>query len=437
MSPSSFHVLIIGGGLGGLCLAQGLKKAGISVAVYERDRTPDDRLQGYRIRIEPHGNCALAACLPADLFNHYLATSGSGGSGFRISTDQLKELVFFRAPATNTEVDPTKQNLSVSRITLRQVLLAGLEEVVHFNKTFTHYQETADGKITAFFDDGTSASGDVLVAADGGKSRVRKQFLPQSQLVPTGVVAIMGKLALTEETRSLLIPGQLDTATSIFGPKGRAMFLALHDLGNRPAMGSGDIGGNDNATLQSHPGLLFDNRSDYLFWAFIARAEKYRVHDDVQQMDGPALRQVILKLIAEWHPRIRQVVRASDPSTIICKPLHTSLPIKHWATRRITLLGDAIHSMPPTRGIGGNTALRDAQLLCEQLIAAKSGERSLLQAIHDYEVEMIEYGFTAVSSSMQALQLHVADSRLMTKTLLRSMNTLFAIQRFALRKTAS
>jgi cation diffusion facilitator CzcD-associated flavoprotein CzcO len=32
-----FHVLIVGGGIGGLCLAQGLKKAGISVAVYERD----------------------------------------------------------------------------------------------------------------------------------------------------------------------------------------------------------------------------------------------------------------------------------------------------------------------------------------------------------------------------------------------------------------
>jgi 2-polyprenyl-6-methoxyphenol hydroxylase-like FAD-dependent oxidoreductase len=34
-----FHVLIIGGGIGGLTLAQGLKRAGVSAAVYERDRT--------------------------------------------------------------------------------------------------------------------------------------------------------------------------------------------------------------------------------------------------------------------------------------------------------------------------------------------------------------------------------------------------------------
>jgi salicylate hydroxylase len=87
MASSPFHVIVIGGGLGGLCLAQGLHKAGISVAVYERDRTSTDRLQGYRIHIEPQGNRALAACLPADLFKRYLATSGSGGNGFRISTD--------------------------------------------------------------------------------------------------------------------------------------------------------------------------------------------------------------------------------------------------------------------------------------------------------------------------------------------------------------
>jgi 2-polyprenyl-6-methoxyphenol hydroxylase-like FAD-dependent oxidoreductase len=44
-----FHVIIVGGGLGGLTLAQGLKKNGISCAVYEKDLSRADRLQGYRI----------------------------------------------------------------------------------------------------------------------------------------------------------------------------------------------------------------------------------------------------------------------------------------------------------------------------------------------------------------------------------------------------
>ena len=39
MSERRLHVVIVGGGIGGLCLAQGLRRAGVSVAVYERDRT--------------------------------------------------------------------------------------------------------------------------------------------------------------------------------------------------------------------------------------------------------------------------------------------------------------------------------------------------------------------------------------------------------------
>ena len=38
------HVLVIGGGIGGLCLAQGLRGAGVSVAVYERTRVRTDWL---------------------------------------------------------------------------------------------------------------------------------------------------------------------------------------------------------------------------------------------------------------------------------------------------------------------------------------------------------------------------------------------------------
>lgn len=436
MSTSSFNVVVIGGGLGGLCLAQGLKKAGIGVAVYERDRSPDDRLQGYRIHIEPHGNLALSACLPADLFDTYLATSSPAGNGFRISTDQLQELLFFPVPASDGETDPAKLSLSVSRITLRQILLSGLEDIVHFNKRFTHYQETPDGRVTAFFDDGTSATGDLLVAADGSKSRVREQLLPIAQTVDTGVVAIMGKLALTEDVKRLLIPGQFDGATSILGPNGHAMFAAIHERGERTRRQVAALGGAGDTALLHHPGLLLDGLSDYIFWALIARQEKYPFRNQPQQLDGAALQAIVLEMIKGWHPRLQQLVRQADPPTIICKSLHSSQPIKHWETKRVTLLGDAIHSMPPTRGIGGNTALRDAQLLCQNLLVARSGERPLLQAIGDYEQRMRKYGFAAVHSSIQALDMHVAESRLGVKLLLRSMNALLALQHIGRKKAA-
>lgn len=49
MAKEAFHVIIVGGGIGGLALAQGLKKNGISFAVFEKDMSRADRIQGYRI----------------------------------------------------------------------------------------------------------------------------------------------------------------------------------------------------------------------------------------------------------------------------------------------------------------------------------------------------------------------------------------------------
>jgi len=411
VSTSSFHVLIIGGGLGGLCLAQGLKKAGISVAVYERERIPSDRLQGYRIHIEPQGILALHACLPPDLFEVYRATAGNPGNGLRIVTEQLQEISFFPNPTyTVSHPDLAELSLAVSRITLRKVLLFGLDTLVHFDKTFTHYQESPDGKVTAFFEDGSSAVGDVLVGADGGHSQVRTQLLPQALRVETGVVAIMGKLPLTEETRNaIFIPGRFDGPTTILGPKGYGMFTALFDFTRPPQEHTGQSEGSQATTLQ--PALFFDTTGSYLFWAFIARRDKYPFEQDPLLLDGQALQQVARSMVQGWHPHLQQMVRESDPTTVIYKQLHAATPVEEWVTKRITLLGDAIHSMPPTRGIGGNTALRDASLLGSQLIAARAGEKPLLKAIHDYEAEMITYGFAAVRDSIQGQEMMVAENR--------------------------
>ena len=84
------HVLIIGGGIGGLCLAQGLTRAGISATVYERDRAITDRLQGYRVHISPKGSRALHDCLPPNLFAAFAATCGHPPRTFRMMTERMR-----------------------------------------------------------------------------------------------------------------------------------------------------------------------------------------------------------------------------------------------------------------------------------------------------------------------------------------------------------
>jgi salicylate hydroxylase len=84
-----FHILIIGGGIGGLTLAQGLKRAGVSAAVYERDRTLTDRLQGYRVHISPTGSLALHECLAPHLFEVFDRTCGAPTTAVRFFTEQI------------------------------------------------------------------------------------------------------------------------------------------------------------------------------------------------------------------------------------------------------------------------------------------------------------------------------------------------------------
>ena len=89
-------------------------------------------------------------------------------------------------------------------MTLRQVLFTGMEDVITFDRRFTHYSQHPDGRVTAHFDDGSSDTGDLLVGADGAGSPVRRQYLPHATHTETGLVGIGGKTLLTERAEALL-----------------------------------------------------------------------------------------------------------------------------------------------------------------------------------------------------------------------------------------
>jgi len=94
----------------------------------------------------------------------------------------------------------------------------------------------------------------------------------------------------------------------------------------------------------------------------------------------------------------------SDTSTLGVLPIRTSLPVVPWPTRAVTLLGDAIHSMTYFRALGANTALADAALFVQQILAQRDGGKDLLAALHDYEAQMLEQGFDAVRKSIAAFE---------------------------------
>ncbi|WP_448954149.1 FAD-dependent oxidoreductase [Labrys neptuniae] len=393
------NVIIIGAGTGGLCLAHGLKRAGITVTVFERDRTRTDGLQGFRVGIDADGCRALDANLPPELYETFLATCAISPEWFNGLSEQFGELLSLKASPPR---DPRHGERSVSRMTLRQVLLTGLEDITRFDKVFSHYEQRADGRVEAFFEDGSSAVADVLVGADGSNSRIRKQYLPRAGMDDTLIRSIGGKVPATPETLALLTPKIRRGVTLIMAPKGFGAILHVMefpwDQAGAPKQG---IGASDAELIAQWPGLRFDNSRDYISWGIWAAADKFP--RDLRALNGQELLALSQRLTATWHPNWRKLLAASDPNSVFPVVIRTSVPPEPWAPSNVTLLGDAIHTMTPGRGVGANTALRDAVLLTRYLQAVKEGRKELVAAIGAYEARMRAYSADAVERSRQQM----------------------------------
>jgi salicylate hydroxylase len=130
-----------------------------------------------------------------------------------------------------------------------------------------------------------------------------------------------------------------------------------------------------------------------------------------------------------WSGAFRDLVGLADPTTISCLPIRTSIPIAPWRTERITLIGDAIHSMTPIAA--------SERMSRRALVAAHRGERDLLEAIHDYEAGMRDYGFRAVRNSLKAMHQTVTDSRralILSRLTTRAIDVLPPVKRLMARR---
>ena len=396
------HVAVIGGGPGGLTLAQGLKRNGVDVAVFEKSRVRDDYVQGFRMRIRQRGLDALEACLPPHLHEAFLATLGRAPSESGIFDEWLRPLDDLGALSGGQEED-THLEKSVSRITLRQVLLTGMDDVLDVGRSFESYEENPDGTITALFDDGSRLRCDVLVGADGAASRVRGQLLPHAQTIDTGARRLAGKMTF-EAARHFGIPQDfIDYNVRVKSGSGPGLMIASHVVDADAQRRYGLIGADD----ESHrdiAGFHFNNSTSYIWWNTAYPKGSLASEDALKAMDGAGLLELLVDRIAEWHPSVVDLVRYTEPSTVQLLRVRSSVPVEPWQTRRVTLLGDAIHSMTYFRALGGNSAIYDAGLLVAELSAEHRGKKTLDDALASYERGMLAHGFDAVRGSLSAME---------------------------------
>jgi 2-polyprenyl-6-methoxyphenol hydroxylase-like FAD-dependent oxidoreductase len=386
------HVLIAGGGLSGLALAQGLIKDGHTCEVFERD-ADDSRKIGYYLHMNADGGEALRRCLPADLFELYAQTSRKTYDRREsvVLNDQLNELS--SQPHLGPPNDGDRPHTGVHRRTLRAILRARLGDSFHPGKAVTSYQETPD-KVTVTLADGTTAEGDVLVGADGIRSAVRKQKLPATTVIDTGVqgLGVFGRTPLTAELAAQLPPQLFEGVLIAADRKGSRLLIAVY----RPRQSAPE------AAKAIAPDVTLEPVGDYVMISCSVLPGTQIPPAAQWTDDTPAmLRDAMLAAIEGWHPAARALVQNVDLASIFVIPFGFLEPAPPWEPSRVTLAGDAAHAMLPTLGMGANLALRDAASLLDQLDAAARGETGLVPAIGIYEQGMRDYVYPFMRMTME------------------------------------
>jgi salicylate hydroxylase len=320
-------VIIVGAGLGGLAAALALAKRGFDVEVHEQARTLREVGAGLTLSrgaqrvLEDIGVLAAvrqqASVTRAMAFLHY-RTGALLDGGYDHSDGSID--------------DGRGAGMHIHRSDLHTILTEAFVERRPGALVLGHQLvgvEDRGAKVSAVFGDRSSATGDLLVGADGLRSAVRTLLWGHDVPSFTGQVAYR-----------CLVPGSI--AAPFLERAGRAaVYFGPDRVFNRYSLRKGAI----------------------VNCVAIARTDTWRE----EGWTTPATRSELLALYDGWHQDVRGLM-ASAPSDGLAKwALYDREPLERWGLGRATLLGDAAHPMLPFLGLGAAMAIEDGVVLARAL----------------------------------------------------------------------
>jgi len=319
------HILIAGGGIGGLTAALALLKRGYDVDVYEQ--AAELREVGAGVQLSANGIRVLHELGVHEPFRA-LACEASGKEVRLWNSGQTWKLFDLGAESVERYGFPY---YLVYRPDLLAVLADGVRrekaDAIHLNSHCASFEQSELG-VTLHLESG-AASGDALIGADGVHSRIRQALFGEDKPAYTGMMSWRGVIPmqkLPQHMRRMI-------GTNWVGPGGHVVHYPVH-----------------RGEYMNMNGIIETAGWQEESWS--ARGTHEECHAS----------------FAGWNADIHCMI--DNMATPFKWALFERTPIASWGAGRVTLLGDACHSMLPMLAQGAVMALEDGYVLVRALDAA-------------------------------------------------------------------
>lgn len=331
------RVIVVGGGIGGLATALRLHHDGIDCVVYEQSERIGE--VGVGINALPHAVKELAELGLLEALDAAAIRTEELTFAHRLGQPIMRRPCGIAAGFTLPQ-------FSVHRGRLQGVLLAAARErlgadAIHTGHRLVGYEQDAGGVRAHFADrfgrELATASGDVLIAADGIHSTVRATMFPgEGPPRWNGVMMWRGATDWPEfgTGRSMIIAG------------GTAAKLVIYPIAEGSTPGT-KLTNWAVCIRTGQPGTPPPRRQDWSRAADPAELAGHLDHFRLAEVDHVGL------------------VTATEACFEF--PMCDRDPLPYWSQGRVTLLGDAAHPMYPMGSNGAGQAILDATALSAQL----------------------------------------------------------------------
>ncbi|KIW14154.1 hypothetical protein PV08_06935 [Exophiala spinifera] len=421
-----FKVIIVGSGLAGSLLANGLIRNDVQVTVYER-LAKDMKREGYQIRLGAHALAGFRACLDDEQVKEVIGKFGRS-NGSRSGAPVICDKSF------NVLLDASKfptynKSAPINRVILRDILAKPVENAGHLvsGKQFEKYKilnpGTSTERVRVYLSDGTFDDCDLLIGADGSHSRINQQLgLNNISELDTHIFMISKCELPTERYRTM--SHVLQNYPILTYADNMSIFYCAYLPDKEPEESIHEGAGG------------FDDKLSSCMFSFIVPVEK--APSNISQLPLEAQWDFIASCIRSWAPEYHEIVDLLRGSSVYSyKPRASVRPQKSWRKKalrsgiveqghpRVWLLGDAMHAMLPARGMGGNTAMRDTATMLPLVteLAEYAEEHKYLpttvvaEKLDQYEAEMVPRAFGWVEKSGGTTIIPIDTSRFIARVL--------------------